>query len=121
MGWSGTLSIPLFSVEGESDMTLSLEERERLKREVADRLSAEPEVRRVVVFGSFVTSATPHDLDVAVFQESDEGYLSLALKYRRLLRSVAATIPVDVLALRLHGAIGEFLKEVEQGEVVYVR
>jgi uncharacterized protein len=65
--------------------------------------------------------STPHDLDIAVFQESDEGYLPLALKYRRLLRSVAARIPVDVLPLRVHGAAGEFLKEVEQGEVVYVR
>lgn len=102
-------------------MTLTAEERERLKREVAYRLSAEPEVRRIVVFGSFVTSPAPHDLDVAVFQESDEDYLPLALKYRRLLRSVSATIPVDVLPLRVHGTVGEFLKEVERGEVVYVR
>jgi predicted nucleotidyltransferase len=86
-------------------MILSSEERERLKREVAERLSAEPEVRRVVGFGSFVTSPTPHDLDVAVFQESDEGYLPLALKYRRLLRSVTATIPVDVLPLRIQGPL----------------
>ena len=102
-------------------MTLSLEERERLKREVAECLRAEPEVRRIVVFGSFVTSPTPHDLDVAVYQESDEGYLPLALKYRRLLRKVAATIPVDVLPLRVHAAVGGFLKEVERGEVVYAR
>jgi predicted nucleotidyltransferase len=108
-------------VDSESHMTLSSDERERLKREVAERLSAESEVCRVVVFGSFVTSPTPHDLDVAVFQESDEDYLPLALKYRRLLRSVAATIPVDVLPLRARGAVGEFLKEVERGEVVYVR
>ncbi len=102
-------------------MTLSSEERERLKREVADCLRAEPEVRRIVVFGSFVTSPAPHDLDVAVYQESDEDYLPLALKYRRLLRKVAATIPVDVLPLRAHAAVGEFLKEVERGEVVYAR
>jgi predicted nucleotidyltransferase len=102
-------------------MTLSREERERLKQEVVACLSGEPEVRRVVLFGSFVTSPSPHDLDVAVFQESDEGYLPLALKYRRLLRSVAETIPVDVLPLRTVGVAGEFLKEVERGEVVYVR
>jgi uncharacterized protein len=102
-------------------MTLSREERERLKQEVVACLSGEPEVRRVVLFGSFVTSPAPHDLDVAVFQESDEGYLPLALKYRRLLRRVAETIPVDVLPLHVRGAMGEFLKEVERGEVVYVR
>ena len=102
-------------------MTLTAEERERLKREVVACLSGEPEVRRVVAFGSFVMSQTPNDLDVAVFQESDEDYLPLALKYRRLLRSVAARIPVDVLPLRAHGTAGEFLREVELGEVVYVR
>jgi len=30
---------------------------------------------------------------------------------------VAAKIPVDVLPLRVQGTAGEFLKEVEQGEV----
>jgi len=102
-------------------MTLSPEERERLKHEVVVCLRGEPEVQRVVVFGSFVTSPARHDLDVAVFQENDEGYLPVALKSRRLLGSVAARIPVDVLPLRVQGTAGEFRKEVEQGEVVYVR
>jgi len=37
-------------------------------------LAGFPEVRRVVVFGSFVTSDDPQDLDIAVFQDSDESY-----------------------------------------------
>jgi predicted nucleotidyltransferase len=102
-------------------MRLSPEQRETIKRQVADCLRNEPEVRRVVVFGSFVTSPTPQDLDVAVFQDSEEGYLPLGLKYRRLLRAVAAMIPVDVVPLRIHSPAGEFLKEVEEGEVVYAR
>ena len=64
-------------------MTLSKREKETLKRQVATCLASEPEVRKVVVFGSFLESDNPNDLDIAVFQESDESYLPLALKYRR--------------------------------------
>jgi predicted nucleotidyltransferase len=46
------------------------QEKERIKRELAARLSREKEVRKVVVFGSFLTSATPNDLDIAIFQDS---------------------------------------------------
>jgi len=102
-------------------MTLSPEQKDAIKHKVADCLRHEPEVRRIVVFGSFVMSSAPHDLDVAVFQDSEEGYLPLALKYRRLLRGIAAMIPIDVVPLHIHGPAGEFLKEVEQGEVVYAR
>ena len=49
-------------------------------------LKTEREVCRIVVFGSFVNSDNPHDMDVAVFQDSDEKYLPLAMKYRRKTR-----------------------------------
>jgi hypothetical protein len=42
-------------------------------------------------FGSFLTSNDPHDLDIAVFQDSDESYYPLAMKYRRKLRIGVAT------------------------------
>ncbi len=102
-------------------MTFTAEERDALKQQVVACLRNEPEVRRIVLFGSFVASSAPQDLDVAVFQESEEGYLPLALKYRRLLRPVANRIPVDVLPLRARDANGVFLSEIERGEVVYVR
>ncbi len=41
------------------------------------RRGIEKEVRKVVIFGSFLTRATPNDLDVAIFQDSDETYLPL--------------------------------------------
>lgn len=102
-------------------MTLSPEQRDELKRQVVACLRNEPEVRRIVLFGSFVASPSPQDVDVAVFQESEQGYLPLALKYRRLLRPVASRISVDVIPLRVHDPVGAFLHEIEQGEVVYVR
>lgn len=102
-------------------MTLTPEERNALKQQVVACLRNEPEVRRIVLFGSFVGSLSPEDVDVAVFQESEEGYLPLALKYRRLLRPVSRRIPVDVFPLRAHDSTGAFLHEIDRGEVVYVR
>jgi predicted nucleotidyltransferase len=101
--------------------TLTAKERDALKQQIVACLRNEPEVRRIVLFGSFVASPSPQDVDVAVFQESVEGYLPLALKYHRLLRPVANRIPVDVIPLRATDATGAFLHEIEQGEVVYVR
>jgi predicted nucleotidyltransferase len=102
-------------------MTLTKKEKEALKRQVAACLASEPEVRKVVVFGSFLESDSPNDLDIAVFQESEESYLPLALKYRRKLAAVAEKIPLDVIPVRPHPAPGSFLREIERGEVVYER
>ena len=92
-----------------------------IKKELAACLSGEREVRRIVIFGSFVTDPDPHDLDVAVFQDSDEDYLSLALKYRRATRSIARRIPLDIFPVRATGATGAFLSEIARGEVIYER
>lgn len=102
-------------------MALSREQRDELKQQAVACLRNEPEIRRIVLFGSFVAGPSPQDVDVAVYQESEEGYLPLALKHRRLLRPVASRIPVDVIPLRARDSIGAFLREIEQGEVVYVR
>lgn len=102
-------------------MTLSMPDKDQIKRELATLLRCEPEVRKVVVFGSFLSRPDPNDLDVAIFQDSDESYLPLAMKYRKLLRPVADRIPLDVLPIRPHGAHGPFLNEIEKGEVVYER
>jgi len=102
-------------------MVLTTEEREALKRQVVACLRNEPEIRRIILFGSFVGNPAPQDLDVAVLQESPEGYLPLALKYRRLLRPVSSRIPVDVIPVRDQEAAGTFLQEIERGEVIYVR
>lgn len=102
-------------------MIATTQQKEQIKRDLAACLSREKEVRKVVVFGSFLTSETPNDLDVAIFQDSDEPYLPLAMKYRRLLRPIADQIPVDVIPVRPNGAGGQFLMEIEKGEVVYER
>jgi predicted nucleotidyltransferase len=102
-------------------MTLSKKGKRQIQRELVDRLKGEPEVRKVVIFGSFPQSDAPNDLDVAIFQDSDETYLPLAMKYRRLLRIVADRIPLDVFPMRSDGPRGWFFDEVERGQVVYDR
>ena len=97
------------------------ETKEMLKREIVDRLSEFPEVLKVVIFGSFITSDDPHDIDIAVFQNSNESYYPLAMKYRRTLRSVANKIPIDVIPMRKNPIKGPFMQEIERGEVLYER
>jgi len=81
----------------------------------------ESEVRRIVLFGSFVNSDKPHDLDVAVFQDSQEKYLPLALKYRRRLRTVSQRIPLDVIPLKVGIKDDPFVREVQEGETIFER
>ncbi len=102
-------------------MKLDSEQKEKLKRGVVECLKDDPEVQRIVVFGSFLTSDDPHDMDIAVFQTSPESYLPLALKYRRQVRVVAKQIAVDVIPIRPNPEPSTFLAEVEHGEVVYER
>jgi predicted nucleotidyltransferase len=97
-------------------MGLNAQEKNGLKRELVDCLRTEKEVQKIVVFGSFL-----HDLDVAVFQDSTEPYLTLALKYRQKTRSIARRIPLDILPLKSWISDDPFLAEVAKGEVVYER
>lgn len=102
-------------------MALSYKDKESLKSKVATLLATEPEVRKVVIFGSFLDSDSPNDLDIAVFQDSEESYLPLALKYRRKLAEIADKIPLDVIPVRPRPLPGYFLKKIEGGEVIYER
>ncbi|HNT33909.1 MAG TPA: nucleotidyltransferase domain-containing protein [bacterium] len=88
--------------------------------EIARCLKEAKEIRKIVVFGSFLTSDCPADVDVAVFQDSDEDYLSLAMKYRSLSKSVSDRIPLDVIPLR-RDAKGFLVEEINKGKVIYER
>jgi len=102
-------------------MVISAQTKEDLKRQVVACLAGQPEIRRIVIFGSFLDSSDPADMDIAVFQDSDEKYYPLALTYRRLLEPVAERLPIDVLPLRPNPGQGPFLREIEAGEVLYER
>jgi predicted nucleotidyltransferase len=102
-------------------MGLSAREKDAVKEELVRCLRTEKEIRKIVIFGSFLHSDDPHDLDVAIFQDSSESYLPLALKYRRKTRSIARRLPLDILPLTLRGSNDSFLREIAQGEIIYER
>jgi uncharacterized protein len=103
-------------------MVFSDSDKEAIKRDLAASLGAEKEVRKVVVFGSFLKLPEPGDIDVAVFQDSQEPYLPLALKYRKLARSISGRIPLDIFPIRHDAsAASPFMEEIGKGEVVYER
>jgi predicted nucleotidyltransferase len=100
---------------------LSARQKRMLIDELVASLAEEREVCRIVIFGSFLHSDAPHDLDVAVFQDSKEAYLPLALKYRKKTRRLARTIPLDIVPLKAGVQDGSFLDEIERGKVIYER
>lgn len=61
------------------------------------------------------------DLDVAVFQDSRETYLPLAMKYRYKTRLIARRIPLDIFPIKVGTYNDPFLSEIEAGEVIYER
>ena len=102
-------------------MRLTLVEKEKLKKELVVSLRDEPEITKIVVFGSFLTANEPHDLDVAVFQNSNLAYLSLAMKYRKKIRTIARRIAVDILPVKSNAQDSAMLDAIDMGEIIYER
>ena len=102
-------------------MTMNKQQKDKIKKEIVRCLENESEIRRIVVFGSFLYSSEPHDLDLAIFQDSEEAYLPLALKYRRRIRNITRLLPVDVLPIRPDPQDHPILREIKKGEVLYER
>lgn len=100
---------------------LTQPQKDSLKHQLVSCLEGEKEVRRIVIFGSFLKSSDPHDLDVAVFQDSSEKYLPLAMKYRKKTRAIARIIPLDIIPLKSDVSGETFMDEIAQGEVIYER
>ena len=75
-------------------------DKEAIKKDVVRCLAGAEEIKRIVVFGSFLTFDDPNDIDVAIFQTSKTPYLDLAMKYRKMLHPVLRKIAVDVIPIR---------------------
>jgi predicted nucleotidyltransferase len=99
---------------------MNQKERSYIKEKLKESLSNEKEVSKIIVFGSFLKSNQPNDIDVAVFQNSQDKYLNLSLKYRKLTRDIAKIIPLDIIPVN-ETSNGIFLNEINYGEVIYER
>jgi len=95
--------------------------KESIANQIVDSLKSEPEVKKIIIFGSFFSSDFPEDLDIAVFQDTNEDGLKLGMKYRRRLLTVARQIPLDVFPVRISGETEEdpMLREINRGRIVY--
>lgn len=100
---------------------MTKEQKEYLKKELVESLRSEKEITKIIVFGSFLSSDHPQDMDVAIFQNSKEGYLELAMKYRKKTRALARKIPLDIIPLKAEVVDDPFLLEIALGELVYER
>lgn len=87
---------------------------------IKEKLSQFSEVNKVILFGSFVNSNNPNDIDIAIIQNSDDNFLTLSLKYRKVLRELSKTIPLDIVPIK-DNSDGVFLEEINKGQVVYER
>jgi uncharacterized protein len=95
--------------------------KELLKQEIVNSLKTEIEIKKLIIFGSFRMSDAPNDIDLAVFQDSNLSYLSLAMKYRKLTRHISKKIPIDIIPVKMNAEKTSFLSEIETGELIYER
>lgn len=93
----------------------------QLKNQIVDLLKGQNEIEKIIIFGSFNKSESPNDLDIAVVQSSSDNYLTLALKYRKLVRNISREIAIDIFPVLNKTENSFFKKEVESGEVIYAR
>ncbi len=92
-----------------------------LKNRIVELLKGQKEIERIIIFGSFNNSDSPNDIDIAVVQNSSDNYLTLALKYRRLIRSISREIAIDIFPIKDKNKNNFFTNEVASGEVIYAR
>jgi predicted nucleotidyltransferase len=91
-----------------------------LRQELVTALKVDEQIEKIVIFGSFNDSSSPHDMDVAVFYDSRDDYLTLALSLRKKLRNLSRIIPIDLLPISIpYDPAALFLQEINKGEVVY--
>ena len=102
-------------------MAISAEEKEGIIKELVERLQTAPEISKLIILGSSLADDTPNDIDVAIVQNSNLPYLALAMKYRKLTRSVARHLPLDIIPLKTGVTGCVMLDEIFQGQVIYER
>ena len=102
-------------------MRITEEYKQKFKSDIIRTFMEEKEIRKIVLFGSFNSEDNIDDIDIAIFQDSNESYLSLALKYRKLARDLAKIIPLDILPLKSGVKDSSFLSEIDTGEVIFER
>lgn len=69
-------------------MAISIEQKNTIKRDLVARLQPAPEISKIIIFGSFIHDEAPHDIDVAIVQNSNLPSFIVGPKYALFLRSI---------------------------------
>lgn len=101
-------------------MKMSHIDKQNIRQQLQTAFVDDGKVEKIVVFGSFVTSEFPQDIDLAVFCNSNDDYLTLALALRKKLRGISSIIPIDLVPIAMpYDPSAAFMQEINKGEVVY--
>lgn len=101
-------------------MVLSDSKKQNFIKIIKEKLSQYKEINKIILFGSFIKSNNPNDIDIAIIQNSNENFLTLSLKYRKILRELSKQIPLDIVPVK-QNAKGVFLDDINKGQVIYER
>lgn len=102
-------------------MFLSKEQKQRLKDQINASLTSDTNVTKIIIFGSFLESAAPESINVAVYQDSTEGYFQLAMKYRKKVKALTNKIKINIYPIRNSIEETTILSEMEMMEVIFQR
>jgi len=94
-------------------------QKQQITRAIVEAIKDEPDIHKIIVFGSFLSSETPGDIDIAVLGQFPHGYLEAATRLRKKLRHVAKMLPVDIVPILEDAPPNQFVREIVQGEVLY--
>jgi len=100
---------------------LSKEQKQELKDRISASLNTDINVTKIVIFGPFLESVAPKSINVAVYQESTEGYFQLSMKYRKKMKALTRKIQINIFPIRNNIEEATILTEMEITEVIFKR
>lgn len=101
-------------------LPMPLIDKQNIRRQLRTAFIDDGTIEKIVILGSFITSESPNDLDLAVFCNSSDDYLTLSLALRKKLRDISSIIPIDLVPIAMpYGPSAAFMQEINCGEVVY--
>ena len=99
-------------------MKITKEKKKVIIENIKNNLSSFREIEKIIIFGSFLKKNSPNDIDIAIFQDSKEDFLTLSLRYRKVLREIAKIIPLDILPIKKNSN-SYILDEIKSGITIY--
>lgn len=95
-------------------------EKGKILDDLKSTLSPDKSIEKIIIFGSFMKAENPHDIDVALISSSRENYLTIVMRYKKMLRPLSKKISIDIVPLTDKSDKESFFyKEIISGRVIY--